>query len=106
MKPHKRPTVEIRRPSREAMNAFVASGTTAPVHQSTSAPVDQTTTRRVDKPAKGIVNRRTKGQLDRVTAYLPLSLGIQLRTTCAARRVELSEAIAAAVRQWLDGLGD
>lgn len=50
---------------------------------------------------KGVVSRVNKGDLDRVTAYLPLDLGIQLRVACATQRIELSEAIADALRAWL-----
>jgi hypothetical protein len=50
---------------------------------------------------KGVVSRVRKGDLDRVTAYLPVELGTQLRMACAAQRIELSEAIADALRDWL-----
>ena len=54
------------------------------------------------RPArKGVVSRVRKGDLDRVTAYLPVELGTQLRMACAAQRIELSEAIADALRDWL-----
>lgn len=39
--------------------------------------------------------------LDRVTAYLPYELGAELRMRCAGQRIELSEAVAEAVRAWL-----
>jgi hypothetical protein len=59
-------------------------------------------TRQPKRPArKGVVSRVRKGDLDRVTAYLPVDLGTQLRMTCAAQRIELSEAIADALREWL-----
>lgn len=48
-----------------------------------------------------MVTRVHKGDLDRVTAYLPVELGTKLRMTCAAQRIELSEAIADALRDWL-----
>jgi hypothetical protein len=58
--------------------------------------------RQPKRPArKGVVSRVRKGDLDRVTAYLPVELGTQLRMTCAAQRIELSEAIADALREWL-----
>jgi hypothetical protein len=41
-----------------------------------------------------VVTRVHKGDLDRITAYLPVELGTKLRMTCAAQRIELSEAIA------------
>jgi hypothetical protein len=47
------------------------------------------------------VNRKRKGDLDRVTAYLPYELGAELRMRCAGQRIELSEAVAEAVRAWL-----
>lgn len=54
------------------------------------------------KPArKGVVTRVHKGDLDRITAYLPVELGTKLRMRCAAQRIELSEAIADALRDWL-----
>jgi hypothetical protein len=61
--------------------------------------------RRARKPGgparKGVVSRVHKGDLDRVTAYLPVELGTKLRMTCALQRIELSEAIADALRDWL-----
>lgn len=93
----KKPKASIRAPSGNALNAFVASGTTASV--------DQSTTRPSGKRAKGLVQRVTKGELDRVTAYLPADLGYELRMRCTSKRIELSEAIADAVRRWIDGPG-
>jgi len=97
-----RPKSEIRAPSSVA--AFVAQGDARPVVQSISEPVDQSTKQPVDrepKARKGVVSRVRKGDLDRITAYLPVDLGAQIRMTCAAQRLELSEAIAEAVRAWL-----
>ena len=54
---------------------------------------------------KGVVSRVRKGDLDRVTAYLPVELGAQLRVACATQRIELSEAIADALRAWLAKAG-
>jgi len=51
---------------------------------------------------RGLVARVRKGDLDRITAYLPVALGDQLRMRCAVLRVDLSEAIADAVQTWLD----
>lgn len=66
------------------------------------APKAQPSEQESPRPArKGVVSRVHKGDLDRVTAYLPIELGTKLRMTCAAQRIELSEAIAAAVRDWL-----
>lgn len=55
-----------------------------------------------ERGTKGVVSRIRKGDLDRVTAYLPVELGAELRMRCAGKRIELSEAIAEAVRAWLD----
>lgn len=94
-----KPKVQIRPPANAA--AFVAQGDTRPsgstnqlVNQSTKQPSAATS-------RKGVVSRVRKGDLDRVTAYLPVELGVQLRMYCAGRRVELSEAIAEAVRDLL-----
>ena len=94
-----KPKVQIRPPSSAA--AFVAQGDTRPsgspnqlVNQSTRKPSAATS-------RKGVVSRVRKGDLDRVTAYLPVELGAELRMRCAGKRVELSEAMAEAVRDWL-----
>lgn len=50
---------------------------------------------------RGVVSRVRKGDLDRVTAYLPYELGAELRLRCAGKRIELSEAVAEALRAWL-----
>jgi hypothetical protein len=75
-----RPKAKIRRPS--------TGGSAEPPSTKTPA-------------RKGVVSRVRKGDLDRVTAYLPVELGAQLRMTCARQRIELSEAIAHALREWL-----
>lgn len=66
--------------------------------KSTSTPVAQslTTERR-----KGLVQRARKGELDRITAYLPVELGEQVRIYCATHRSEMSAVIADALRAWL-----
>lgn len=66
-------------------------------HHATSAPVDQSTGGR----RKGVVQRARKGELDRITAYLPVELGEQVRIYCAAHRTEMSAVIADALRAWL-----
>ena len=50
---------------------------------------------------RNLISRVNKGELDRVSAYLPADLGRKLRMTCAGERIEISEAIADAVRAWL-----
>lgn len=103
-----RPKAQIRLPSGAA--DFVAQGETRLVNQSTSALADQTTSTpmrpappavRSEASRRGVVNRKRKGDLDRVTAYLPYDLGAELRMRCAGQRIELSEAVAEAVRAWL-----
>jgi hypothetical protein len=103
-----RPKAQIRLPSGAA--AFVAQGSAQLVNQSTGESVDEPTTPPVRQaPAarseatsrRGVVNRKRKGDLDRVTAYLPYELGAELRMRCAGQRIELSEAVAEAVRAWL-----
>jgi hypothetical protein len=66
-------------------------------NKSTSSPVAQST----GEPRRGIVQRARKGELDRITAYLPLELGEQVRLYCAGHRVEMSAVIADALREWL-----
>ena len=103
-----RPKAQIRLPSGAA--AFVSQGNATPVNQSFSAPVDQLPAAAVRSESaprveiasrRGVVNRKRKGDLDRVTAYLPYELGAELRMRCAGQRIELSEAVAEAVRAWL-----
>jgi len=84
-----KPKASIRAPSSTAINAFVDQRPSPPER----------------KRAKGLVQRVTKGELDRVTAYLPADLGYELRMRCTSKRIELSEAVADAVRRWLDGPG-
>lgn len=50
---------------------------------------------------RGIVKRARKGELDRITAYLPVELGEQVRIYCAGQRVDMSEVIAKALREWI-----
>jgi hypothetical protein len=89
------PKSELRSPSRStaAEAAFVMTGEL--VDQSTSQLDDSLTTRR------GVVMRKRKGELDRITAYLPYELGAEVRMRCAARRIDLSEAIAEGIRMWM-----
>jgi len=47
------------------------------------------------------VKRARKGELDRITAYLPVELGEQVRIYCAGHRVDMSEVIAKALRDWI-----
>ena len=97
-----RPKAQIRPPTGAA--SFVAQGDARLVHESTgqspgssSRPAGNEGTSR-----RGVVSRKRKGDLDRITAYLPYELGAELRMHCAGHRIELSEAIAEAVRVWLD----
>jgi hypothetical protein len=95
-----RPKSQIRPPSGAA--AFVggssaSSAASRPVNQSTSSSEGSTE----GSSRRGVVSRKRKGDLDRVTAYLPYELGAELRMRCAGQRIELSEAIAEAVRAWL-----
>jgi hypothetical protein len=96
-----KPKAQIRPPSAHDVSAFVAQGDARP--GPAAGPLVNKSTRRPDAPAarKGVVSRVRKGDLDRITAYLPVDLGVELRTRCAAGRLELSEAIAEAVRDWL-----
>ena len=103
-----RPKAQIRLPSGAA--AFVSQGSAQLVNQSTSELDNQATTpsarqappARAEAPSRrGVVNRKRKGDLDRVTAYLPYELGAELRMRCAGQRIELSEAVAEAVKAWL-----
>jgi hypothetical protein len=80
--------------------SFVAGGESRPT-RSTSASVNQSTKRPKEVARLGVLTRVRKGDLDRVTAYLPVELGAQLRMFCAVRRIELSEAIAEALNPWL-----
>jgi|GEM_PF-3070391 len=54
----------------------------------------------VGESRRGIVKRARKGELDRITAYLPVDLGEQVRIYCAGHRVDMSEVIAKALRDW------
>lgn len=94
----KRPKAQIRAPASAA--AFVAEGDSRP-KRSTSASVNQSTKRPKEVARRGVVSRVRKGDLDRVTAYLPVEVGAQLRLICVVRRIELSEAIAEALKPWL-----
>lgn len=66
-------------------------------NQSTNQPVAEST----GEPRRGIVKRARKGELDRITAYLPVELGEQVRLYCAGHRVDMSAVIADALREWL-----
>jgi hypothetical protein len=55
----------------------------------------------VGESRRGIVKRARKGELDRITAYLPVELGEQVRIYCAGHRVDMSEVIAKALREWI-----
>jgi len=96
-----KPKVQIRSPSSAVVADFVAQGDTRP-NALTSQPVNKSTKQpKATTSRKGVVSRVRKGDLDRVTAYLPVELGAELRMHCAGKRIELSEAIADAVRAWL-----
>jgi len=96
-----RPKAQIRPPSGAA--SFIAQGEARPANQSTSRSVNPSTGAAVAEGTsrRGVVSRKRKGDLDRVTAYLPYELGAELRMRCAGQRIELSEAVAEAVRAWL-----
>jgi hypothetical protein len=53
---------------------------------------------------KGMVSRRDGTAARRVVAYLPADLGKQLVVYCAEHGHDLSAAMEAAVRQFLDGV--
>lgn len=55
----------------------------------------------IGESRRGIVKRARKGELDRITAYLPVELGEQVRMYCAGHRVDMSEVIAKALREWI-----
>jgi len=45
--------------------------------------------------------KRKGGAMDRVAGYVPAELGAELRSTAAAHRLELSQALTEAVQLWL-----
>lgn len=93
MKIRTKPKAVIRKPGDVAK--FVEQGDSRPL---ASAPPEQSGS----VARRGLVSRVRKGDLDRVTAYLPVDMGIQLRRACVDKRIELSEAIADALRPWLE----
>lgn len=100
-----RPKAQIRPPTGAA--SFIAQGDARPINQSTSSLGDSSSRAAAGESTgrRGVVSRKRKGDLDRVTAYLPYELGAELRMRCASQRIELSEAVAEAVRAWLDARG-
>jgi hypothetical protein len=95
-----KPAVKPRKPGEKAVDpaaaeAFVQGGASG--DKSTGQPAAQST----GEKRRGVVQRATKGELDRITAYLPVELGEQVRIYCAGHRVDMSAIIADALRDWL-----
>lgn len=117
-----RPSLTLRKPSTaspEAIAAFVgvdepdpASAKPAPTaappslravpsaEASTVALGSAPTFRRA---SRAIVERRTRSARRRTTVYLDVDVAVQLAKVLADRDQELSDAVNAAVRSWLDG---
>lgn len=98
VKPRKPGTKAVDPAAAEAFESRLAGRESAVAgNQSTKRPVAES----ASEPRRGIVKRARKGELDRITAYLPLDLGEQVRIYCAGHRVDMSEVIAKALREWL-----
>lgn len=88
-----KPKVQLRLPPSPA--EFVARGDERPAARAPRRADAQTPKRR------NVVQRAEGRRVDRFSVYLPEALGQQLREACVRHRVEISEAVAAAVRAWL-----
>lgn len=103
MSPAKKPVVKPRKPGAKATAADAFESRLARREsaisgkKSTKKPVAES----IGESRRGIVKRARKGELDRITAYLPVDLGEQVRIYCAAHRVDMSDVIARALRDWI-----
>lgn len=94
-----KPTPTAAPPSLRAVPAGEASAVPAG-EASAVAPGAAPTFRRA---SRAIVERRTRSARRRTTVYLDVDVAIQLAKVLADRDQELSDAVNAAVRSWLDG---
>jgi hypothetical protein len=121
-----RPSLTLRKPSTvspDAVAAFVAGSESEPAPPGTSAaaapalrsvpspePLAGEPTgapRRADIPSfrrasRSVIERRTRPARRRTTVYLDLDVATELARALADRDQELSDAVNAAVRSWLD----
>lgn len=106
MSPAKKPTVKPRKPGAKVVDSGAVDAFESRLARRERAMAGKKSTKEsviesTGEPRRGIVKRARKGELDRITAYLPVELGEQVRIYCAGHRVEMSEVIAKALREWI-----
>lgn len=119
-----RPSLTLRKPSTvspDAVAAFVAGSENEPTPPASGAaaaplrsvpPIEPVAVapqgvRRTDIPSfrrasRSVIERRTRPARRRTTVYLDLEVALALADMLAQRDQELSDAVNAAVRSWLD----